>query len=212
MLPDSLNSWLLNINTKKAPNIVPSTLDAFLTADWKGKLVMAGYNGQFFTGYGMKNGSDAMVKLIDQFKAGNLTLSDNPDDLLSTGDKPIEFAGQLYSDNPAIALQAIQDAGVWIQFGGVNAFGKNNPGAELYAIWNAYDPAWITSRLTDPNFAYSSVPWPGLPKAMLSQAVGLMKLNSDAMEKAAIIGQWETKDTRDKWNTLIKTAGDEMYK
>jgi hypothetical protein len=210
MLPDSLNSWLLNINTTKASD-VPGTYDGLLEAAWKDKLVMASYNGQFFTGYGMKNGKDAMQKLIADLKGSKLTLSDNPADLLSTGDKPVMLGGQSFSDNPAIALQPLQDAGTWIQFGGVNAFGKNPAAATLYAIWNAYDPDWIKARLTDPNFAYSSVPFPGLPTEFLGQAVGLMKVNSDAMYAAAEQAQWETKDNRDQWNDLIKAADEIMY-
>lgn len=210
MVPDSLNSWLLNVNTPKAAN-APTTYDGLLDPAWKDKLVMASYNGQFFTGYGMVNGKDAMQKLIGDLKGGNLTLSDNPDDLLSTGDKPVMLGGQSYSDNPDISLVPVKDAGTWIQFGGVSAFGKNAAGATLYAIWNAYDPDWITARLSDPNFAYSSVPFPGLPTEFLGQATGLMKLNSDAMYAAAEGAQWETKDNRDQWNELIKAADEIMY-
>ena len=55
----------------------------------------------------------------------------------------------------------MKDAGVWIQFGGVNSEAKNKPGATLYSIWNAYDPDWITARLTTEALNTSAVPFPG---------------------------------------------------
>ena len=58
----------------------------------------------------------------------NLTLTDDPGSLLSTGDKPVVFGGQLFNPNPDLAVQPLEDAGIWIQFGGVNAFGKNKAG------------------------------------------------------------------------------------
>jgi len=210
LLPDSINSWLINYNTTKVTS-VPSTYDDYLAADWKGKLAMAGYNGQFFTGYGMVNGTDKMQKLITDLKATNLTLTDDPDTLLSTGDKPVMFGGQLYNPSPDLAVQPIKDGGVWIQFGGVNSEAKNKAGATLYAIWNAYDPDWITKRLTDTNLS-SSVPFPGLPSTMLDQAAGLMKVNADAMYAGAATGQWETTANRDQWNQLIADADTVMYK
>ena len=210
LLPDSLNSWLLNYNTSKVTE-VPSTYEAFLDPAWKDKLAMTGWNGQFFTGYGMANGTEAMQQLITDLKAGNLLLTDDPDSLLSTGDKPVMFGGQSFSDNPDIALAPLDDAGVWIQFGGVNAEAKNKAGAALYAIWNAYDPDWITARLTDPAFQYSAVPFPGLPSDTLAQATGLIKLNSDAMYAATATGQWETTENRDQWNALISAADEVMY-
>ncbi|MBX3031227.1 MAG: ABC transporter substrate-binding protein [Chloroflexi bacterium] len=210
LLPDSLNSWLLNYNTSKVTE-VPSALTDFLDASFKDQLAMASWNGQFFTGYGMANGKDAMQQLIADLKGGNLTLTDNPGDLLSTGDKPITFAGQLFNPNPDLAVAPITDGGVWIQFGGVNAEGKNKPGATLYAIWNAYDPDWITARLTTEDLNTSAVPFPGLPTDVLGQATGLAKVNADAMYEQATIGQWETQDTRDQWNEMISAADEIMY-
>jgi putative spermidine/putrescine transport system substrate-binding protein len=210
LLPDSLNSWLLNVNTTKATD-VPSTYDAFLDAAWKDQLAMTSWNGQFFTGYGMVNGKDKMQTLIADLKASNLTLTDDPGSLLSTGDKPVVFGGQLFNPNPDIAVQPLEDAGIWIQFGGVNTFGKNKAGATLYAIWNAYDPDWITARLTQEAFSTSAVPFPGLPSETLGQATGLIKTNADAMYAAAATGQWETADTRDQWNELIGAADEIMY-
>lgn len=210
LIPDSINSWLINYNTSKV-DTVPTDLTAFKDASWKDKLAMASWNGQFFTGYGMKNGKDAMQQLISDLKATNLTLTDDPGSLLSTGDKPVNFAGQLFNPNPDIALSPIQDGGVWIQFGGVNSEAKNKAGATLYAIWNAYDPDWIKARLTTEALNTSAVPFPGLPSDTLAQATGLIKENADAMYQQAAIGQWETKDTRDQWNDLIQAADEIMY-
>ena len=210
LLPDSLNSWLINYNTSKVTE-APTDLTAYLGDDWKDKLAMASWNGQFFTGYGMANGKDAMQQLIGDLKAGNLTLTDDPGSLLSTGDKPVNFAGQLFNPNPDIALGTIDDGGIWIQFGGVNAEAKNKPGATLYALWNAYDPDWITARLTTEALNTSAVPFPGLPSTTLDQATGLIKTNADAMYQQATIGQWETQETRDQWNEMISAADEIMY-
>jgi len=210
LLPDSLNSWLTNYNTTKVTE-VPSDYEAFLDPSWKDKLAMASWNGQFFTGYGMVNGTDKMQKLITDLKAGNLLLTDSPGDLLSTGDKPVIFAGQNFNPNPDVALAPVKDAGVWIQFGGVNSEAKNKAAATLYAIWNAYDPDWITARLTTEALNTTSVPFPGLPSATLAQATGLMKQNADAMYAGAATGQWETTATRDQWNQLIDDANNVMY-
>ena len=113
LLPDSLNSWLINSNSSKEAT-VPDTYEAYLDAAWKDKLAMASWNGQFFTGYGMVNGTDKMQQLIKDLKASNLTLTDDPGSLLSTGDKPVVFAGQLFNPNPDLALTPMKDAGVWI--------------------------------------------------------------------------------------------------
>jgi putative spermidine/putrescine transport system substrate-binding protein len=190
---------------------VPSTYDAFLAPEWKDKLAMTSWNGQFFTGYGMKNGKDAMQKLIADLKASNLTLTDDPGTLLSTGDKPVVFAGQLFNPSPDLTVQALQDAGIWVQFGGVSTEAKNAAGAALYAIWNAYDPDWITARLTEEQFSTSAVPFPGLPSSTLDQATGLMKVNSDGLYSSAETGQWETAENRDQWIQLIKDADEIMY-
>ncbi len=210
LLPDSLNSWLINSNSSKEAT-VPDTYEAYLDAAWKDKLAMASWNGQFFTGYGMVNGTDKMQQLIKDLKASNLTLTDDPGSLLSTGDKPVVFAGQLFNPNPDLALTPMKDAGVWIQFGGVNAEAKNKPGATLYSIWNAYDPDWITARLTTEALNTSAVPFPGLPSSMLDKATGLIKQNADAMYAGAATGQWETTANRDQWNSLINDANNVMY-
>ena len=68
------------------------SLDDLTGPDWKGKLAIANYNAQDFSGYGMRFGEDAMVDLIDQLKSGgNLAVVDDTSSLLSSGDKPVAF-------------------------------------------------------------------------------------------------------------------------
>ena len=105
---------MVDVNTTKATN-VPSEYEAFLAPEWKDKLAMTSYNGQFFTGYGMVNGKDKMQKLMTDLKATNLLLTDDPDTLLSTGDRPVVFGGTLFDPNPDLAIQPLKDAGIWIQ-------------------------------------------------------------------------------------------------
>lgn len=213
MLPDSINAYMQNVNTSKVPLAdAPKSYEDYLDPKWKDTLAMTSWNGQYFTGYGMLNGKDAMQKLITDLKAsGNLTLTDDPSTLLSTGDKPIIFAGQLFNPNPELAPVAVKDHPVWIQFNGVNKYGKNKAGAALYALWEALDPDWLKAVLTQPEFTTSSVPFPGLPADSLAQATGLMKTNMDAFNEAAKIGQWENKDNRTQWIDLIKAADEVMY-
>ena len=48
----------------------PARMRRSLTPAWKDKLAMTSWNGQFFTGYGMANGTEAMQQLITDLKAG----------------------------------------------------------------------------------------------------------------------------------------------
>lgn len=206
--PDSINGWLLQYNTDQTKT-VPSKLDDFLAPEWKDKLAMASYAGQFFSGYGMQNGEEAMTKLIGDLRSsGNLLLTSDAGSMLSAGDKAVAFDAQNYNDNPAIALAPFEGAGLWFQYAGVNAYGANKPGAMLWALWNAYDPDWISDRLTNPELAGTSVPFPGLPSEMLDKATGLMKQNLDAWATGLENGWdvFETRENRDEYIKMIQAA------
>lgn len=206
--PDSINGWQLQYNTDQT-GTVPSSLDDFLAPEWKDKLAMASYQGQFFSGYGMKNGEEAMTKLIGDLRSsGNLLLTSDAGSMLSSGDKTVVFDAQNYNDNPAIALAPFEGAGLWFQYSGVNAHGANKPGAMLWALWNSYDPDWISDRLTNPDLAGTSVPFPGLPSEMMDKATGLMKQNLDSWT-AGLENGWdvfETRENRDQYIQMIQAA------
>ncbi|NUR86167.1 MAG: hypothetical protein HOY71_18970 [Nonomuraea sp.] len=206
MLPDSLNGPLVRYNTKKVDK-VPDTWDAFTSPEWNGKLTMAGYDSQVFTGSGMTSGADKMVQLIKDLKPA-MTLTDNPTPLLAGGDKPVQFGGPLYDANPNLAVAPVQTENMYLQFSGVNAYGTNKPAAQLFLLWNAYDPDWLKTRMTDKRFLTEQTPFPGLPKSVFDQASPLVKRNQDALFQAIDKGWaiFETRDNRDQYNKLIKAA------
>ncbi|MFN8622112.1 MAG: hypothetical protein U0869_15380 [Chloroflexota bacterium] len=212
LLPDSFNSPLLQSNTTKVTS-VPTSLDDLNTPEMAKQLGIASYNAQNFTGYGMANGQDAMLKLIGDLKTNGMTISDNAGDLLSSGDLPIVFGGQLFSDNPDLAVSPFTQANAYAQFSGINEYATNPAAAALWVLWYAYDPDWLKTRMTDPNFATSSEPYPGLPTATFEQATGLLKKNQDAYFQIAQDPTtiFETKDNRDAYNNLINEANNLFY-
>jgi len=207
MLPDSVNGPLMHYDSTKTSS-VPGTFPGFAAADWKGKLAIASFDAQNFSGYGMKNGQDAMTTMIANLKANGLVVSDKADTLLSSGDVNAVSAGPLYDPTPGQAVAATQDQGMYVQFSGVNSDAKNPAAAKLWVLWNAYDPAWLKSRMTDPTFNTTSEPYPGLPSALFATATGLMKANQDAWFPAIENGStvFETLINRDQYNTMIDAA------
>lgn len=208
LLPDSVNSPLLDYNASKVSNL-PADLQGFLTPRWKHKLAIANYSAQNFTGYGMKYGQAAMVSLIKSLKSqGVLTVTSDPDTLLSSGDDPVVLGGQLFDPNPALRVAPIRNANMYVQFIGVNTDASNVPGAELFSLWAAYDPAWLKMVLTEPTFDTLAMPYPGLPAATFAQATGLLKKNIDVW-LSMIKGNWgifESWRNRDEYNRLITAA------
>ena len=102
----------------------------------------------------------------------------------------------------------ITDQPMYLQFSGVNSDAKNPAAAELWILWNAYDPAWLKLRLTDEKYNSTSEPFPGLPSTLFATTTGLMKLNQDAWFGAIEAGTtiFETTDNRDQYNTMIDAA------
>lgn len=208
LLPDSFNGYLLSYNSSKI-GTVPSSLDQLTGPQWKGKLAINNYDAQFFSGYGMKNGQAKMVALIKQLKSsGNLTVVNDTSSLLSTGDKPVALGGQLFSSNPALKVSAFADDEMFAQYSGLNTDASNRPAAILFELWNAYDPDWLKMRLTDPKFASSSMPFPGLPSSVFAQATGTIAKNIAAWTAAIQAGQgvFETQSNRDQILAMIKAA------
>jgi len=208
MLPDSVNGPLVHYDTATTPT-VPADLTGFTDPSWKGKLGIASYNAQNFSGYGMKNGQDAMTTLIANLLANKMVVSDSAGDLLSSGDLNAVSAGQLYyaaTDTSAVATNT--DQPMYLQFSGVNSDAKNPAAAKLWILWNAYDPAWLKLRLTDEKFNSTSEPFPGLPSTLFATTTGLMKINQDAWFGAIEAGTtiFETTDNRDQYNTMIDAA------
>ncbi|MGB4137696.1 MAG: ABC transporter substrate-binding protein [Microbacterium sp.] len=207
LMPDSINGSLLQYNTGKV-DAVPESLDGLLDPKYKGKVSASGWNAIVFAGYGMAEGQDKMEKLIkDLLASGNLQLLEDQGAPLSSGDVPIALNQTLFNPNPALKVAPFEHSGVWAQFSGVNSDAKNKPGAMLWTLWNAFDPDWITLRMTDENFSSTQVPFAGLPAATFEQATGLMKTNADALLAGLENGaQTETQKTRDDWNAMIDAA------
>jgi hypothetical protein len=74
--------------------------------------------------------------------------NEDPDTLLSSGDDPVEFGGQLFDPNPVLQVAPIKYVNMYLQFIGVNSDTSNVPGAELFSLWAAYDPTWLKMALT----------------------------------------------------------------
>lgn len=207
LMPDSINGTLMQYNTDKAPE-VPASLDGLLDPQYKGKVSVAGYNAVVFAGYGMAEGEDEMLALIDELvDSGTLKLLEDQGAPLSSGDVPIALNQTLYNPNPALKVAPFEHSGVWAQFSGVNTDAKNKPGAILWTLWNAFDPDWIGARMTDENFSSTQVPFAGLPSSTFDEATGLMKNNADALLLGIEKGSGtETQDTRDEWQAMINAA------
>lgn len=208
LLPDSFNGYLLSYNSSKVKS-VPSNLNDLTAPKWKGKLAINNYDAQFFTGYGLKFGTAKMVALIKKLKSsGNLTVVNDTSSMLSTGDKPVALGGQQFSSNPAIKVAPFDYDDLFAQFSGLNTDASNRPAAILFELWNAYDPTWLKERMTNPKFATSSMPFPGLPASVFDQARGTIKKNIDAWLTAlnGSTGQYETQSDRNKLLALSKAA------
>lgn len=208
LLPDSFNSPLMNVNTTVMPDGAPATLDEFNTPDVAGKMAIAQWNHQNFSGYGMANGTDAMLELIDGLIANGMTITYDTDSLLSTGESGVVFGGQLFNPSPDLTAEAFSPAPAYAQFSGVNAYATNPAAAALWILWYAYDPDWIATRLTDPAFATSSMPYLGLPTATFEQATGLIAKNGAAFQEIAQdpATVFETKENRDEFRAVIDAA------
>ncbi len=212
LMPDSVNGALLQYNTTKVPT-VPDSLDGLLDAKYKGQISVANYNAGVFSGYGKKYGQDKMVDLIKKLKSsGNMSVVDDTSTPLSSGDIPIAINQTLFNPNPDLKVSAFDATNVFGQFSGVNTEAANKAGAELWVLWNAFDPDWLHERMTNEKFATSQVPFAGLPQSVFDEATGLAKTNTSAVLGALSDGkaQTETQATRDEWNGLIKAADDAL--
>lgn len=208
MLPDSINGSLMQYNHDQVE--VPATLDGLLDPAYHGKVSIANYNPIVFSGYGMAEGEDAMVDLIDELKSsGNLVVLEDQNSPLSSGDVPVALNQTLFNPNPSLGIAPFEHSGVFAQFSGVNSDAKNPSGAMLWALWNAFDPEWLELRMTDERFSTTQVPYAGLPSSLFEQATGLMKTNADALLQGLENGSGtETVESRDEWIAMI-TAADE---
>ncbi len=208
MLPDSINGSLMQYNHDQVE--VPATLDGLLDPAYHGKVSIANYNPIVFSGYGMAEGEDAMVDLIDELKSsGNLVVLEDQNSPLSSGDVPVALNQTLFNPNPSLGVAPFEHSGVFAQFSGVNSDAKNPSGAMLWALWNAFDPEWLELRMTDERFSTTQVPYAGLPSSLFEQATGLMKTNADALLQGLENGSGtETVESRDEWIAMI-TAADE---
>jgi putative spermidine/putrescine transport system substrate-binding protein len=208
LLPDSFNGYLLSYNSSKVSS-VPSSLTALTSPQWKGKLAINNYDAQFFSGYGMAHGQAAMVSLIKKLKSsGNLSVVNDTTTMLSTGDKPVALGGQQFSSNPALKVAPYDSDELFAQFSGLNTDASNRPAAILFDLWNAYDPTWLKERMTNPKFATSSMPYPGLPSSVFAEATGTIKKNIDAWDSAITAGKGvlETQTNRNKIVAMINAA------
>ncbi|MBO2464899.1 ABC transporter substrate-binding protein [Actinomadura violacea] len=214
LLPDSINGPLVAYNTAKVKS-VPTSWTDFLAPQWNGKIAMSDYEAQDFSGYGMKYGKDKMVQLIKDLKGrAGLTVTNNPGTLLANGDKPVMINGPLFDPNPKLAVSPVDTENMYVQFSGVNKYGSNKPAAELFLLWNAYDPDWLRTRMTDKRFLTLQTPFPGLPESVFQPSSGVLKRNQAALFTAVRNGWtiFETQANRDKYNELIKAADDAMGK
>jgi putative spermidine/putrescine transport system substrate-binding protein len=209
LLPDSIQTEFAQYNTTKQASPPPAALTGYVGSQWHGKLVTEGYEGYVFAGYGMKYGQAKMVSLIKQLKSsGNLTVSSNDASLLSAGENPVDFAEDLGQSDPSLQVSPIQYAQTYVQFIGVNSDAANKPAAELFALWEAYDPTWISTLLTNTTMTGLVQPYPGLPSSTFAAATGVMKQNVTALDQGIANDNliFESFANRDRFNTLDTAA------
>lgn len=208
MLPNSINGSAIQYNSSKVSK-PPTSLTELAQPQWKGKVAITDYNAQDFAGYGMSAGKAKMVALIKKLKSsGNLTITNNTDSLLSSGDKPVVLAGQLFSDSPQLKITTPTSNNMYVQFMGVNTDAKNKPGIMLYELWSAFDPGRVKSLLTSKALSTSPQVYPGLPTKTLDEATGLQKTNlaawiASTKDPSTI---FETMDNRKQYLALIDAA------
>jgi putative spermidine/putrescine transport system substrate-binding protein len=208
LLPDSIQTEFAQYNTTKV-TAPPAALPNYTQAQWHGKLVTENYEGYVFAGYGMKYGEAKMVQLIKQLKSsGNLTVSSNDASLLSTGEDPVDFEEDLGQSDPSLQVSPIQYAQTYVQFIGVNSDSANKPAAELFSLWEAYDPTWINTLLTSTTMTGLVQPYPGLPSSTFAAATGVMKANVTALTQGIANDDliFESFANRDEFNTLDTAA------
>jgi hypothetical protein len=209
LLPDSIQTEFAQYNTTKVTTPPPASLTGYLGSAWHGKLATEDYEGYVFAGYGMKYGQAKMVSLIKQLRSsGNLTVTSNDASLLSTGENPVDFAEDLGTNNPSLKAAPIDNAQTYVQFIGVNSAAANKPGAELFALWAAYDPTWINTLLTNSSMTGLVQPYPGLPSSTFAAATGVMKENVTTLEQAIASNDqvFESFANRNQFNTLDDAA------
>lgn len=211
--PDSINGYILQYNsTAIDPAQVPDNLEAFADSSWGPRSVaLASWESQAFAGIGMASGQETMVNLINAVQDDEtLLLSSDSTGLMSSGDVPIALSTWLTTDNPNIQLKPYRNAPGFTQSAGVNEDAQNPAGAKIWALWNAFDPDWIKTRLTDPAYSSTAIPWLGLPSDFLGQAQGLMAKNIaayvDGLEKGFFV--WETLENRDAYIDIMNAADD----
>lgn len=211
--PDSVNGYMLQYNTNAIDaDDVPDDLAAFAGSEWGPRSVaLASWESQAFSGIGMAEGEDVMVDLINAVQDDEtLLLSSDSTGLMSSGDVPIAISTWLTTDNPAIELKPYANASGFSQSAGVNTDAQNPAGAMIWALWNAYDPEWIETRLTDPDYASTAIPWLGLPSDFLGKAQGLMAKNiaayTEGLEKDLFV--WESLENRDAYIDMMNAADD----
>lgn len=206
MLPDSINGSLMQVNTDKVE--APGTLEGLLDPQYAGKVSVASYNANVFSGVGMADGEDAMVDLIGELKSsGTLQVLEDQDSPLSNGDVPIALGQTLFNPNPSLTVQPYENGPVFAQFSGVNVDAKNQAGGMLWVLWNAFNPDWLNLRMTDEQFSTTQVPYAGLPTSVFDEATGLMRTNADAL-LAGLEGTTniESPENRDEWIAMINAA------
>lgn len=212
MLPDSISAYTTHFNSAAVPT-VPEQPPAFLGADWKDKLATQGFRFSAFGYYGLKYGEPAMKDYIrNLLTSGNMTVTDNPLPLLSSGDRPVLFPATTLpaNANPALKVAPYDGMGIWLQFSGVNAKARNTPGAIVYALWNAYDPDYQRLRATDPALTGSPTPFPGLPTKTMNALNPTQAMLYNAYQEGLRSGQgvYETTANRDQLIALLKSADD----
>ena len=81
----------------------PPTLEGLLDPKYEGKVSVASYNANVFSGVGMDKGEQAMTDLIGQLKSsGTLKVLEDQDSPLSNGDVPIALGQTLFNPNPSL--------------------------------------------------------------------------------------------------------------
>jgi putative spermidine/putrescine transport system substrate-binding protein len=95
-----------------------------------------------------------------------------------------------------------------VQFIGVNSDTANKPAAELFSLWEAYDPTWISTLLTNTTMTGLVQPYPGLPSSTFAAATGVMKQNVTALDQGIANDNliFESFANRNQFNTLDTAA------
>ena len=191
---------------------VPTNAFDYLNEDWENRVASSIRFfplGMAYTAikFGEERTDELATRLIDD---KIVTLVENPGALVVAGEYDVAWPSTeraLYNETLAkfTGVLGWEGGGTWPGHSGIIKGAKNPKGAMLYAVWQNFDPEWISTQFSDPNLPPSR-PYLGIPtwpdRHIGLQAI-LSKLDQDwyTVEDSDIVD--EVNRLTSKYRTMI---------